>query len=80
MSRLLVILWRCPPNRIIVALSLSQTKGATPMFVRAVWRVWRPIGNRKTFRSTDVPTARDGQPLGLAAPDFIRMTKSLFDR
>ena len=48
------------------------------MFVRAVWRLKRLVDIKQTLREMEVPTTRDA--LGLARPDFQKMTRSLFDR
>jgi hypothetical protein len=48
------------------------------MFVRAVWRHRRLVDIRQTLRELDVPTTRDA--LGIAGPDFQKMTRGLFDR
>jgi hypothetical protein len=50
------------------------------MFVRAVWRNQRLVDVKQTLREMDVPTIRDAVLLGLAAKDFPKMTRGLFDR
>ena len=50
------------------------------MFVRAVWRQRKLIDLRRTPRQADVPTIRNAVLFGLAAKDFPKMTRGLFDR
>lgn len=50
------------------------------MFVRAIWRARRLIDIKQGLREIDVPATRDADLLGLSAPDFAKMTQSLFDR
>jgi hypothetical protein len=50
------------------------------MFVRAVWRLKRLVDIKQALREMDVPSTRDADLLGLAGPDFSKMTRSLFDR
>ena len=50
------------------------------MFVRAVWRSKRLLDIRRTLRELDGPTTRQSVLLGIAGPDFGKMTRGLFDR
>jgi hypothetical protein len=50
------------------------------MFIRAVWRNQRLIPVKQTLREMELPTARDAVLFGLAAKDFPKMTRGLFDR
>jgi len=50
------------------------------MFVRAVWRQQRLIDPRPTRREIGAPPRRNVDSLGISAPDFPKMTRSLFDR
>ena len=50
------------------------------MFVRAVWRVKRLVDIKQALREMDVPTTREADILGLAGPDFSKMTRGLFDK
>lgn len=48
------------------------------MFVRAVWRHRRLVGQGPRLPQTNGPATRDD--LGVCAPDFRKMTRGLFDR
>lgn len=48
------------------------------MFVRAVWQKRRLVDPRQGPRQVDIPTSRDA--LGISGPDFLKMTRGLFDR
>ena len=50
------------------------------MFVRAVWRLKRLVDVKQTLREMDVPATRKADVLGMAGPDFSKMTRGLFDR
>jgi len=50
------------------------------MFVRAVWRIRRPVDIKQALRKLDVPSLRDSNVLGLSGPDFVEMTRGLFKR
>ncbi|WP_158625987.1 hypothetical protein [Arsenicitalea aurantiaca] len=50
------------------------------MFVRAVWRTRRLVDVKQTLRENDVPSTSGTGMLGIAGPDFTKMTRGLFDR
>ena len=50
------------------------------MFVRAVWRLRRLVDVKQSRRELDIPSTRKADMLGLAGPDFSKMTRGLFDR
>ena len=50
------------------------------MFVRAVWRNKRLVDIKRTLREMDFPTSKDSVLFGIAAKDFPKMTRGLFDR
>jgi len=63
--------------------SLHGAVGHSPtrrpaMFVRAVWRHRRLVDIKRGGRGSEAPTIRDA--LGLASPDFQKLTRGLFDR
>jgi hypothetical protein len=60
--------------------AVANLERDTQMFVRAVWRNQRLVDVKQTLREMDVPTMRDAVLLGLAAKDFPKMTRGLFDR
>ena len=54
--------------------------GVEAMFVRAVWRIKRPVEIKQGLRETGGLGRRDADPLGLCGPEFTKMTRALFDR
>ena len=71
--------WRSSRHWLMVRFILDLC-GEKPMFVRAVWRVKRLVDIRQTLREMDVPSTKEADFLGIAGPDFKKMTRSLFDR
>lgn len=51
------------------------------MFIRTTW-LKRPghMVDRKDLKRIVCPPRRPGDDLGVPAPDFVNMTKGLFDR
>ncbi|HVX71557.1 MAG: hypothetical protein ACTHKD_17850 [Devosia sp.] len=50
------------------------------MFIRAVWRQKRLVDLRPILREIGAPPKRNTDILGASAPDFAKMTLTLFDR
>jgi hypothetical protein len=50
------------------------------MFVRAVWRTNRLLEPKPNQLPTVVRIIRETNTIGICAPNFVQMTKSLFDR
>jgi hypothetical protein len=59
---------------------VANLERTTQMFVRAVWRNQRLVDVKQTLREMELPTSRDAILFGLAAKDFAKMTRGLFDR
>jgi hypothetical protein len=52
----------------------------TAMFVRAVWKQQRVGQVKRALREPDAPWLRNMGILGIASPDFAKMTRGLFEQ